>query len=499
MAVTRRIIGASLLFGIVSSQASSTLAPANITSSPSATTTSVTSVSHCHNHGTTQFCFAGSDEYQILATATSGGELPSSYSGCHYHDASLYCLTDGGDEVQLLPEGATAEEPNTHTVKQIPASSITAVTSCHGHGTTQYCMAGSVEYQVLAIATSTGEPPSQYTGCHPHSEDEVQLLAEGASAETAEETSSGDSSTCHFHAGVEHCVGGSGGEESGAASCEVRQRDYNIPLRIGLIFAILAGSSLGSFGPVFLTSLTRINPHHIIFTILNYESTSSAIVMAGIFISFLVEYWGRRMVRWRQSKRTPVISEAVAVADNASSKEISAPTSHGHHGFGNLKEPNRLSVVVLEAGLIFHSVLIGVTLVVSGDTFFLTLFAVIFFHQIFEGIALGTRIGEIPSSQASLPMKLLMSAGFALSTPVGMAIGIGVLSSFNGNDPSTIIAIGTLDAFSAGILVWVGVVEMWAEDWLHGDLANAGMVRTALAFFGLIVGALLMSVLGKWA
>jgi zinc transporter 1/2/3 len=140
-----------------------------------------------------------------------------------------------------------------------------------------------------------------------------------------------------------------------------------------------------------------------------------------------------------------------------------------------------------------------VTLVVAGDNSLLVLFAVIFFHQLFEGIALGTRIAELPSSQITFITKMLMAAGFAISTPLGMSIGIGVLSSFNGNDQSTIIAIGTLDGFSAGVLIWVSVVDMWAEDWLHGDFVDAGIVKTGLAFFALVVGMLLMSVLGKWA
>ena len=81
-----------------------------------------------------------------------------------------------------------------------------------------------------------------------------------------------------------------------------------------------------------------------------------------------------------------------------------------------------------------------------------------------------------------------------------MAIGIGVLNVFNGNDPSTLIAIGTLDAFSAGILVWVGLVEMWAQDWmLGGELSDANALTTTLAMFGLLCGMVLMSLLGKWA
>ena len=144
-------------------------------------------------------------------------------------------------------------------------------------------------------------------------------------------------------------------------------------------------------------------------------------------------------------------------------------------------------------------IVIGLTLVVAGDSFFLTLFAVILFHQMFEGIALGTCIAGLPSTKASLLQKSLMATAFSLITPIGMAIGIGVLDHFNGNDPSTLIAIGTLDALSAGILAWVGLVEMLARDWLHGPLLNAGMVKTGAAMAALLAGMILMSVLGKWA
>ena len=169
---------------------------------------------------------------------------------------------------------------------------------------------------------------------------------------------------------------------------------------------------------------------------------------------------------------------------------------------------------------------IGLTLVVAGDSFFITLAIVIIFHQMFEGIALGTRIASLghgtsaaalatsvhchdapavqfdrsSPSTVSFFKKLLLASGFAIITPIGMAIGIGVLHVFNGNDPSTIIAIGTLDALSAGILVWVGLVEMWAHDWmLGGELTNANVLTTVLAMIGLISGMILMSVLGKWA
>lgn len=135
----------------------------------------------------------------------------------------------------------------------------------------------------------------------------------------------------------------------------------------------------------------------------------------------------------------------------------------------------------------------------AGDTFFITLFIVIVFHQMFEGVALGTCIAELPIAAATTLQKCLMAGLFSLITPIGMGIGIGVLNRFNGNDPSTIVAIGTLDAFSAGILAWVGIVEMLARDWMQGRLASAGLVRSICAMLALISGMVLMSVLGKWA
>lgn len=153
--------------------------------------------------------------------------------------------------------------------------------------------------------------------------------------------------------------------------------------------------------------------------------------------------------------------------------------------------------MILEAGIIFHSILIGITLVVTDDVYFITLFIVIVFHQFFEGLALSSRIISI--TNASLSTKLVMALMFALITPIGMAIGIGVLNKFNGNDPSTLIALGTLDSFSAGVLLWTGLIEMWSHDWLHGHLRNSSFVKTTVALVSLILGMLLMSLLGNWA
>lgn len=425
----------------------------------------------------------------------------------------------------------------------------TAITSCHYHGSTQFCIDGQGnEGTVVGAPTKTQSAPSEYTGCHVHSAEEtfcmdpsgeeVQFVAEGSESNSTSSSSSSSGSSgrsCHFHAGVEHCVGGDESE----VTCERVDRDYDIPLRIGLLFVILVTSAIGSFGPLIIKKLFKVSTDGIIFVIikqfgtgviistafvhlithanlmwtndcmkeLEYEATGSAITMAGIFLAFLIEYIGNRAVQWRSQilkKSTNGQVEKTASADiseNESTDKNNTTVAnnevHSHHEHGLLMPKDKVSVLMMEMGIVFHSILIGITLVVAGDSSFITLFIVILFHQMFEGLALGSRIAELEHTR--MISKLVMAFVFAIITPIGMAIGIGVLSKFNGSDPSTLIALGTLDSFSAGVLIWTGLIEMWAHDWLFGELAHASIFRTSLAMFSLIAGMLLMSVLGKWA
>lgn len=242
---------------------------------------------------------------------------------------------------------------------------------------------------------------------------------------------------------------------------------------------------------------------------LEYEATTSAVVMAGLFIAFLIDYLGHRFVAYKQAKTNPAAAAATANArahpddkgspSGASSDEgernILLELDHHHGGGANTK----LSVSVMEAGILFHSILIGLTLVVAGDSFYKTLLVVIVFHQFFEGLALGARIALLPGS--IWPGKFFMALAFSLITPIGMAIGIGVLDTFNGNNPATVITFGTLDALSAGILAWVGIVDMWARDWVieGAELLHSGVLKSLGAGFSLVCGMVLMGVLGKWA
>ena len=73
---------------------------------------------------------------------------------------------------------------------------------------------------------------------------------------------------------------------------------------------------------------------------LAYESTASAILMAGLFLSFFIEYAGNRLIQWHESKARPDSVEAAG---------------HSHAPASPAARTDMVNIAVLEAGVIFHS------------------------------------------------------------------------------------------------------------------------------------------------
>ncbi|GAB1726580.1 hypothetical protein NU195Hw_g2505t1 [Hortaea werneckii] len=490
-------------------------------------------------------------------------------SGCHLHNSVEYCFLPDGSETpwttysesaspstSVPPSTTVTEAPSTTSTEETTTAAATSrpanpsATGCHSHSeTSKFCFVGSEEYEVVSEAEPS-TAPDEYTECHWH-DTELHCSDEGQDASLEPVSHAGESDD-HDHegegessdtipaseteGGVPHCVDAQG--RTVDMGCSRPNNDYDVPLRIGLIFVILATSFIGVVLPIFTSKFTGLSMDHIVLLIIrqfgtgiiistafvhlfthasllfnndcltgvNYEATTAAILIAGLFVAFVAEYLVHRLVGGNGGHHNHgVAPRSTGGRSNKGEAEDEGDTranspSSDEEALNPADKPSSReltsSVLVMECGIIFHSILIGITLVVASSSSFITLFIVILFHQMFEGIALGSRIALLPSHMLH---KLLLAGGFAITTPIGMAIGTGVLSQFNGNDPATIVAIGTLDAFSAGILLWVGVVEMLFHDWWLGPLAKVGVVKAGLAMGGLMAGLALMSLLGKWA
>ncbi|TID29999.1 hypothetical protein CANINC_001511 [Pichia inconspicua] len=159
-----------------------------------------------------------------------------------------------------------------------------------------------------------------------------------------------------------------------------------------------------------------------------------------------------------------------------------------------------LNVFILEFGIIFHSVFIGLTLACSGDEF-VSLYIVICFHQMFEGLGLGTRVACVdwPRSKRWTPWVLCL--GYTMSTPIAIAIGLGVRHSYPPGSRRALITMGVFDSVSAGILIYTGLIELMAHEFLFSDefKGKGGFKKMIWAYLVMCTGAGVMALLGRWA
>ncbi|ESQ35752.1 hypothetical protein EUTSA_v10007788mg [Eutrema salsugineum] len=172
---------------------------------------------------------------------------------------------------------------------------------------------------------------------------------------------------------------------------------------------------------------------------------------------------------------------------------------HGHvHGNSDVENGARHVVVsqILELGIVSHSIIIGLSLGVSQSPCTIRpLIAALSFHQFFEGFALG---GCISQAQFRNKSAIIMACFFALTTPIGIGMGTAVASSFNTHSPGALVTEGILDSLSAGILVYMALVDLIAADFLSKRM-SCNVRLQVVSYVMLFLGAGLMSALAIWA
>ena len=154
--------------------------------------------------------------------------------------------------------------------------------------------------------------------------------------------------------------------------------------------------------------------------------------------------------------------------------------------------------LILEFGVLFHSVIIGLNLGVVGEEFS-TLYPVLVFHQSFEGLGIGARLSVIPFPHRLRWMPWALCLAYGLTTPIAIAIGLGVRTTYNSGSFTANIVSGVLDSISAGILIYTGFVEMLARDFIFNPQRTNNKKRLAFMLVSLYLGTAIMALLGKWA
>lgn len=158
-----------------------------------------------------------------------------------------------------------------------------------------------------------------------------------------------------------------------------------------------------------------------------------------------------------------------------------------------------LQCLLLEAGILFHSIFIGMALSVTSGPAFLVLLVAISFHQTFEGLALGSRIANLRFPDRSLK-PWIMALAYGTTTPLGQAIGLAVHGLYDPASETGLLTVGIMNAISTGLLVFAGLVELLAEDFLSVESYKVLSGRRRIeACIAVVAGSMLMALVGAWA
>lgn len=90
-----------------------------------------------------------------------------------------------------------------------------------------------------------------------------------------------------------------------------------------------------------------------------------------------------------------------------------------------------------------------------------------------------------------------MALFFALTTPVGIAIGIGITNVYDANSQNALVIEGILNALSSGILIYMALVDLLAADFMSEKMQGNTRLQIG-ATISMLLGAGVMSLLGKW-
>ncbi|KAM0888207.1 hypothetical protein ACQ4PT_028538 [Festuca glaucescens] len=199
---------------------------------------------------------------------------------------------------------------------------------------------------------------------------------------------------------------------------------------------------------------------------------------------------------------------AAAVTDEPTPGDLETfDEHHGHahaHGMSVLAAPpdddelvrHRVISQVLELGVVVHSLIIGMSLGTSDfPSTVRPLVPALTFHQLFEGIGLG---GCIVQAKLRLKSVVAMALIFSLTTPVGIGVGIAISSVYEETSPTALVVQGLLEAAAAGILIYMALVDILAEDFTKPRVQSRARLQLGLNV-SLLLGAGLMSLLAIWA
>ncbi|XP_056173891.1 fe(2+) transport protein 1-like [Syzygium oleosum] len=333
-------------------------------------------------------------------------------------------------------------------------------------------------------------------------------------------------------------------EECTAESDDCINKAKALPLKIIAIVSILVTSLIGVCSLLFTRSVQALNPDRDLFVIIKCFAAgiilatgfmhvspdsfdmltlqfspclkenlwhkfpfTGFVAMLSAIVTLMVDSMATSM--YSQKNNVGVIPESETIDGDREMGVVTAAHlhSHGHgrrhhhhhHGAAGKVEATsswllryRVVAMVLELGIVVHSVVIGLGLGASSNVCTIRgLVAALCFHQMSEGMGLG---GCILQAEYRWLKKLVMVFFFSVTTPFGIALS----STYQENSPSSLITVGLLNASSAGLLIYMALVDLLAADFMGPKLQRSIKLQIK-SYAAVLLGAGGMSLMAKWA
>jgi solute carrier family 39 (zinc transporter), member 1/2/3 len=160
-------------------------------------------------------------------------------------------------------------------------------------------------------------------------------------------------------------------------------------------------------------------------------------------------------------ERLPARESSPVLRRRASASAVEAPTKLRDVESLTEQQPSKdqkrekllLQCILLEVGILFHSVFIGMALAVAIGSDFVVLLIAIIFHQTFEGLALGSRIAAVGWSNNDASgwrryQPWLMALAYGCTTPVGQALGIATHTLYSPESTTGLLMVGIMSSSS---------------------------------------------------
>ncbi|POM61935.1 Zinc (Zn2)-Iron (Fe2) Permease (ZIP) Family [Phytophthora palmivora] len=317
---------------------------------------------------------------------------------------------------------------------------------------------------------------------------------------------------------------------------------YDMDMHVGAIFIIFAVSMAGSLVPVIAQQIPHCSTNSIIMEAISafafgvvlatglihmvkegieklsdeclgpiveeYECLGLAIVLITMMLMHFIECEsvvffgsdGSSLHGHGHDHAGDVVELTISTRSNSFSSPHSTANPYQKKDVEKLAHNSvrrRMATIIFEAGVIFHSLVVGLDLGVTTGSEFTTLLTALCFHQFFEGVA----VGSATLGSTTNRMKLvLLNFAFAITTPIGQAFGIAIHSTYSSSSTTALWVQGIFDCVAGGILLYTGLIELLTYNMTTNQkfLTRTTSQRCTL-YICLWLGAGLMALIGKWA